>query len=339
MSMMRRGPLDRYLPPWVLRQAAAQHFDGSITFHSDRPTTFFLDHGDLYAATVGTHPYPDGTEPTDPADEAEALAETVRLLVEAQCGIGGWYVLDGYGIHPDRGWWRWEVDALLLQSRARSPEVTAAAIYGSQRLGLHPDLDEATTLDPDAWAVVAAMAASATTEEIRARLGWQPTQLLTALTKLNRAGLLDAAAEPEPEIPEETEPAMGAASEVPDPGDDHPTPPPASGHEVADDAPVSGNPIAEASTRAAEAAADHRKEDLGVGDNAPSNLALRAWQEHQIPEVITGPLPVADEWVPKPEEPEVGRLRKLRRTLGSPRRAENEADAGAGAGAGGMVQT
>ena len=37
MPMMRRGPLDRYTPEWVLRQANAHQVEGSIEFNTGTP--------------------------------------------------------------------------------------------------------------------------------------------------------------------------------------------------------------------------------------------------------------------------------------------------------------
>ena len=53
MPMMRRGPLDRYSPEWVLRQANAHLAEGSIEFHTDRPVTLYLQGGRAYAAEEG----------------------------------------------------------------------------------------------------------------------------------------------------------------------------------------------------------------------------------------------------------------------------------------------
>src|SRR4051794_9559191 len=76
MAMMRGGSLDRYLPIWVLRQAADDSFSGSITFGRTPPSTVYFDRGDVYAAVVGTEP-PSTEASVTEADETEHLGRTV----------------------------------------------------------------------------------------------------------------------------------------------------------------------------------------------------------------------------------------------------------------------
>jgi hypothetical protein len=316
MSIMRRGPLDRYLPAWVLRQAVAHGLDGSITFEQAVPTTFFLDDGSLYAAAEGADPNPEEAD-GDPPDEATARAQLVRLLVDVQCRTGGTYVYEPFGHHPACGLWRWDVEDLLAASRTASSEVTAAAIYGHQRLAVRADGAGTGGLDPDARAVLATLADTATTEEVRTELGWEPSRLLGALMKLHRAELLDAVEEPQPEIPDDAGPAPSATAK----------PPPAihkvlasaagqsdAEHDAAPDgAPEPADRPGPSPAGTEERAAGDGRQDFGVGDNAPANHALRAWLEHQIPEVHTGPLE-ATAWAPAPEPPPRRSLRQALRS-------------------------
>src|SRR3954469_21814889 len=193
MPIMRRGPLDLYPAGRVLRDAAAQRLDGSIEFFSDRPMTVYFDEGEVYAA--GTGVAGEGAvadEAIGHDDGALVRAETVARIVDALCSIGGWYYHDPMGRHPWRGWWAWDIDELLAEARASSPEATAAFVLANQRIHMAETRDEPITLGPDAWAVVATLTSWAAAEEIRTRLGWNPARLLKALTQLNGQGALEA---------------------------------------------------------------------------------------------------------------------------------------------------
>lgn len=320
MSIMRRGPLDRYLPVWVLRSLAGRSFDGSVTFDRPEPATFYFEGGAVYAATSGNPEAGDGP-PAGSDDEEAYQAEAVRLLIEVQCSVGGSYALDPLGQHPTIGSWRWDLDELLATSRAESSEVTAASICGNQRIQLRDDGAKPTTRDPDALALAARLHESITTEEVRTSLGWRPARLLTALMKLHREGLLDAAAEPEPEPTAPTESERPGLADLFQRADDGDGSGPPADDEVAADGPPPATTGAGAAPSATDADAhrSHLKRDLGIDDNAPANMALRAWQEHQIPEVILDPLVAPKEWLPEPEPtdevaPKRRRLRPGRRS-------------------------
>ena len=103
MAMMRRGPLDRYPPEWVLRQANAHQVGGSIEFHTGSAVTFYLDGGHVYAAEVGVDIPEDGLEHSPLADEDAARANAVTLLAAVLDVEDGHYFHDPLGHHPARG--------------------------------------------------------------------------------------------------------------------------------------------------------------------------------------------------------------------------------------------
>ncbi len=315
MAIMRRGPLDRFLPPQVLKQAAAEGFDGSITFHRTRPVTFFFDGGGIYAASAphDTHAdtaFDDAEDQDAVLDQESAyLVDTVHLLVEVQIAVGGWYSMDPLGHHPALGFWTWAVADLLVQARAESSDVTAASVYGNHRLQIRADGSGPTTTDADALALVAELTDSATTEEVRARLDWNPSRLLSALMKLQREGLVDRLPAKESTTPQVNDAVRRSrellAAEIAEPGAGADPPP--------------GEP-AEGSPEGAEIERGRRVDWGSV--NKPANLAFKAWMENQIPEVYLDPLPISKEWIVEPEPPQTN-ARQLRRPR---RRPKTESD-------------
>ena len=193
--MMRRGPLDRYPPEWVLRQANAHNVGGSIEFHTDRPVTFYLDGGRIYAGAegvdladhdVGGHAIP---------DEDDARDRVVSLLAGVLAAGGGWYFHEPLGQHPGRGAWTWETATLLMETRAKAHEVTTLAEWADRTVALGDTPASSVTLGADAWAIVVALAGSASASELRTRLGWSPHRMLGALTEIEQRGVLDPDAE------------------------------------------------------------------------------------------------------------------------------------------------
>ena len=193
MPMMRRGPLDRYPPEWVLRQANAHEVGGSIEFHADRPATFYLDSGRIYAAEPGVAVREDLSDGSIP-DEDEARAQVVNLLSDVLDTEGGWYYHDPLGQHPGRGSWVWETATLLLETRTRSHEMHTLSAWADRSIVLCDSPASAITLSADAWAVVVVLAEAASSTEVRARLGWTPGRLLPALAEIEDRGVM----QPEP---------------------------------------------------------------------------------------------------------------------------------------------
>lgn len=191
MPMMRRGPLDRYSPEWVLRQAHAHQVEGSIEFHTSHPATFYLDAGRIYAAEAGVDLVEGGDHDLIP-DEAETRQRVVHLLAQVMGADGGWYFHDPLGQHPGRGSWVWETATLLMDTRAKAHEVNALATWAERTVSLDDTRSDTITLSRDAWAVVVQLAASASSTDLRTRLGWQPDRLTAALDEMERRGVLDA---------------------------------------------------------------------------------------------------------------------------------------------------
>jgi hypothetical protein len=194
MPMMRRGPLDRYPAEWVLRQANAHLVSGSIEFHTDAPTTFYVHDGRVYAAEIGVNL----GEP-DPADtpipnEDEARARVISLLSPVLEARAGWYYHDPLGRHAGRGAWVWETASLLLETRTSTHEVQTLAAWTDREVSLTSTPAASVTLSPDAWAVVVALARKASATELRAALGWSPNRLLDALTEMDGCEVLAPAA-------------------------------------------------------------------------------------------------------------------------------------------------
>ena len=295
MSIMRRGPLDRYPAGWLLKEAAAHRIEGSIAFYSDRPVTFFLNEGLVYAAVAGVG----GDGPADETplghdDESAARAQTVLRLIDVLCSVGGWYYLDPLGRHPTHGWWSWEMDSLFVEARAKSPEATAAFVLANRRIQLNETQASPISLDPDAWAVIAALASSATAEEIRTRLEWNPARLLSALTQLNHRGALD----PNPERRRARDPAPQDLAAKPDVDLDL--------EELeaeAESRVVAARPADPPADLDPGAQADEGpgKADKGIGANAPASAAWTAW--NTINPEPPGPLPIPPKWRAEPEEP------------------------------------
>lgn len=220
MPMMRRGPLDRYPAEWVLRQASAHQANGSIEFHTDRPATFFLDGGRVYAAVEAT-----GVDAANAAadasrhDEVEARQHAVELLAAATGTAAGWYYHDPLGHHSARGSWSWDAATLLMESRSRSHESVALTNWSDRRIRLHDVSSTSITLDTDAWSVVVALAGSADAAELRNRLGWSPSRLAAALTQIDQRGALD------PDIPARWSAEPAEPEPAPAPGAVLPPPP------------------------------------------------------------------------------------------------------------------
>jgi hypothetical protein len=189
MPMMRRGPLDRYSAEWVLRQAHAHEVSGGLEFHTDRPVTIHVHEGRVYGACTGVGPQAAEAAPA-PADEDEGRQHAIALLAEVLDATTGWYYLDPLAHAPSRGAWGWEPATLLMEVRARAHEDRTLASWTERPVLLRPSRREPITVGPDAWAVIAACARSASAAELRSLLGWNPGRLLAALTELDQRGAL-----------------------------------------------------------------------------------------------------------------------------------------------------
>lgn len=190
MPMMRRGPLDRYSPEWVLRQANAHQAEGSIEFHTSRPVTLYLQGGLAYAAEEGVNLLEQDLADRTHAGEAEARQHVVALLTEVMAETAGWYFHDPLGQHPSRGFWSWETATLLMDTRARAHEASSLAAWSTKTVVLHETPTAPVTLGADAWAVVVSLAGSAGANELRNQLGWTPDRLAAALADLEGEGVL-----------------------------------------------------------------------------------------------------------------------------------------------------
>lgn len=192
MPMMRRGPLDRYPPEWVLRQANAHKVTGGIEFHTQQPVTFYLEGGHIYGAEEGVGLLEQNLAERAMPDEHTARDHTVRLLAEILGAEAGWYYHDPLGQHPGRGSWSWETATLLMDTRVKAHEVGALAEWADRSVVLAPTPGADITLGADAWAVVVELAESATAAELRARMGWSPGRLRDALSEIDQRGGLGA---------------------------------------------------------------------------------------------------------------------------------------------------
>lgn len=193
MSMMRRGPLDRYPVEWVLRQASSHQVSGSIELHSEVPATFWLRDGRIYAAEPGAgHERAFSGDPSVWLDEHAARAQVVDVLSAALGGLEGWYYHDPLDHHPcPGGAWVWETAVLLLDARSRAHERQTLAAWTDRPVALAGTDATSVMMGGDAWAVVVALAATAPAHEVRARLGWSPDRVLAALSELEEIGVLD----------------------------------------------------------------------------------------------------------------------------------------------------
>lgn len=201
MPMMRRGPLDRYPPEWVLRQANAHGAEGSIEFHTDRPITLYLQGGRAYAAEAGVNLTEVDLAGRPIPDEGAARDQMIALLAGVMAAESGWYFHDPLGHHPSSGAWTWETATLLMDVRARSHETRSLASWTSRTIELHETRADAIRLSADAWAVVVKLAGSAEAGDLRARLGWSPDRIGTALAEIEDLGVLAPAAEAAPVAP------------------------------------------------------------------------------------------------------------------------------------------
>jgi hypothetical protein len=188
--MMRRGPLDRYPPEWVLRQANAHRVAGSIEFNTDHPVTLYLTGGQVYAAEQGVG-LPESELATRPM-LAEPLArdQVVRLLSQVMDATTGWYFHDPLGQHPREGSTPWETATLLMDIRAKTHETSSLDAWTDRTVALSEGPSSPVTLSSDAWAIVVQLAGSAEAGELRTRLGWSPDRLASALVEIDERGLL-----------------------------------------------------------------------------------------------------------------------------------------------------
>jgi len=209
MPMMRRGPLDRYSPEWVLRQANAHLAEGSIEFHTDHPITLYLQGGRVYAAEEGVNLLEPDLADRPIASEAEARQQTVALLTRVLSESTGWYFHDPLGQHPSRGSWSWETATLLMDTRAKAHETSSLAAWSTRTVVLHETTAESVTIGADAWAIVVSLAGSAGANELRNQLGWTPDRMASALAEMEAAEVLKPTSQwrppPDPAAASDTE--------------------------------------------------------------------------------------------------------------------------------------
>lgn len=191
MPMMRRGPLDRYPVEWVLRQAHATHASGCVEFHAPIPITVFLDGGRICAAVRGIAS--EGDEVVAAArieiDEEESRRRTVSILALALKGEGGWYYHDPLERRGSGGW-RWDAASLLMEARVQTHGERSLSAWNERTVGLQVPGQTDVRIGADAWAIVVELAGSAKAEDLRNRLGWDPTRMVAALDELDRSGAL-----------------------------------------------------------------------------------------------------------------------------------------------------
>ncbi|MGN6694424.1 MAG: hypothetical protein ACTHN0_09615 [Aquihabitans sp.] len=201
MPMMRRGPLDRYPPEWVLRQANAHEAEGSIEFHTDQqPITLYIRGGRAYAAEVGVNLSEAQLADRPVLDETRQRDQLIALLAGVLPAKAGWYFHDPLGHHPSSGVRTWETATLLMDVRSRSHETRTLASWTERTVTLCESRDDSITLGADAWAVVVKLAGSADAGELRTRLGWSPDRIAAALAEMEDRSLL-APAHDAPPVP------------------------------------------------------------------------------------------------------------------------------------------
>jgi hypothetical protein len=192
MPMMRRGPLDRYPPEWVLRQANAHEAEGSIEFHTDQqPITLYIQGGRAYAAEVGVNLSETQLAGRPVLDEASARDQVIALLAGVLPAKAGWYFHDPLGHHPTSGAWAWETATLLMDVRSRSHEARSLSSWTGRTVAVCRTPADSITLGADAWAVVVELAGSAKASELRTRLGWSPDRIAAALAEMEDRSLLE----------------------------------------------------------------------------------------------------------------------------------------------------
>lgn len=215
MTMMRRGPLESYPMDWVLRQAGAHRVTGSIEIHGPRPITVYLQDGRVSYAELGVGAgEPRRRAVTTALREVEARRHVVATLAAAvdtdrpSGSGGGWYYHDPLAVPLEAGPWRWEPAGLLMDARVWAHEQQALGSWVSTDLAL--DLGGApagVTLGPEAWAVVVALSATRSTDEVRGRLGWSAERLVAALGELGAEGALRPRVDRDPVVVAAGEPA------------------------------------------------------------------------------------------------------------------------------------
>jgi hypothetical protein len=188
--MMRRGPLADYPIDGVLRTAAAERVSGSITTEGATVDgTIYLSGGHLCGAEIhGTAPSPDlhGDQP-DPKRVARHLEVVLAVLTEAR---GGWYRHDPIGTAHIHTRWQFTVDEVLTAAEQRRRSSMPIRRWALRPVRVQAPSDLGTTLDRDAWHVIATLASPAVLHRIHDELGWPPERLAEALSELERAGVL-----------------------------------------------------------------------------------------------------------------------------------------------------
>jgi hypothetical protein len=112
----------------------------------------------------------------------------VGVLATRLAGRVGWYYHDPLE-HGAVASWGWGAAALLMDARARGRQDETMARWDDRQITVRPTGD-GVELGPDAWAVVAALAGTIPTSELRVRLGWDVDRLTGALEELDRSGAL-----------------------------------------------------------------------------------------------------------------------------------------------------
>lgn len=188
--MMRRGPLADYPLEGVLRTAAAERVSGSITTEGATVDgTIYLVGGQLCGAEIhGTAPSPGlhGDQP-DAKQMARHLEVVVAVLAEAR---GGWYHHDPIGTTQVHTPWQFSVEEVLAAAEQRRRSSMPVRRWALRPVRVQAPSDLGTTLERDAWHVIAALASPSVLHRVHDDLGWPPERLAEALTELERAGVL-----------------------------------------------------------------------------------------------------------------------------------------------------
>lgn len=213
MPMMRRGPLDRYPPEWVLRQANAHRVEGSIEFNTDRPVTLFFAAGRVYAAERGADLLEADLAARPILTESRAREKAVNLLAEVMGVTDGWYFHNPLGHHPRQGSDPWETATLLMDTRSKVHESSSLAAWTGRTVSLQETSEPSVTLGPDAWAIIVALAGTTDVGTLRVQLGWSPDRLVSALVEIEDRGVL----EPSPAAGWRPPPPPPPAAQLPPP--------------------------------------------------------------------------------------------------------------------------
>jgi hypothetical protein len=134
--MMRKGPLDRYPPEWVLREAGIRRVSGAVEFQTTHPVTVYLDDGAVYAAHAGS--VADATTDDATPSEDAARSRVEGLLADLVDQHQGWYFHHPLDHHAGHRPWSWDPQSLLLAARRLRRSVPTAPAPVAAGVGPEP---------------------------------------------------------------------------------------------------------------------------------------------------------------------------------------------------------